>query len=183
MSTTDTRREEVIQYIRNVARMMDQARMARGSDLRYSSNEAVLLEKGRFWTPQRRPRWARRRMMKLCYANTISLIAGAWRRPLRYVEGIAYPRDGVLPVFHAWAVDSEDRVIDTTWPDSEQALYFGMPFDFRAVWAFYKGHPDGVGMIEGQYVIDFPLLRRGRITVEDVERGLERRDDWRWHRA
>jgi hypothetical protein len=51
----------------------------------------------------------------------------AWR----YVEGYAHHRLGVI-LEHAWAVDEQGRVIETTWPDAG-TTYFGVAFDEAAL--------------------------------------------------
>lgn len=49
------------------------------------------------------------------------------RRPdLVYVEGYAA---GIIPVLHAWCVDSDGKVVDPTWDDGIGTEYFGVPFN------------------------------------------------------
>lgn len=43
-----------------------------------------------------------------------------------YVEGIALCPSGVL--LHAW-LGLDGRVVDYTWPDADEILYFGIPFE------------------------------------------------------
>ncbi len=60
---------------------------------------------------------------KACFENAFWL---AMERPeeLTYVEGFAL---AMMPVHHAWVVDSENRVIDPTWKGGSE--YLGIPFD------------------------------------------------------
>jgi hypothetical protein len=66
---------------------------------------------------------------KGCYKNATNAVLDcpAWR----YVEGYAHHRLGIIAE-HAWAVDEQGRVIETTWPDAGTA-YFGVAFDEPAL--------------------------------------------------
>jgi hypothetical protein len=66
---------------------------------------------------------------KDCYKNATNAVLDcpAWR----YVEGYAHHRLGIIAE-HAWAVDEQGRVIETTWPDAGTA-YVGVPFDEAAL--------------------------------------------------
>lgn len=59
-----------------------------------------------------------------CYRNASEL---ALDHPsLTYVEGVAEGGSILLP--HAWCIDEEDRVIETTWP-AEGHAYWGAAYD------------------------------------------------------
>lgn len=72
-----------------------------------SPHQPVVFGKNRY-----RPRFPRH-----CFNNSY-LAAVASRGNLRYVEGYAYSR--FLPVHHAWNIDGEGRVVDTTWCAKEE---------------------------------------------------------------
>lgn len=61
-----------------------------------------------------------------CYGNAIMLATMAG---LPYVEGFAVPREDMPAVPHAWNLDAEGRVVDSTWALGEDA---GAPADRRA---------------------------------------------------
>lgn len=76
---------------------------------------------------------------KQCFRN--ALTAALNHPELTYVEGWAFT--GVLPVHHAWLVDSEGRVHDPTWDGrdlSGERVYLGVPFetDYLAKTVFRK---------------------------------------------
>ena len=59
-----------------------------------------------------------------CYYNAGML---ALENPeLAYVEGFGL-RPGLIPVHHAWCLDPDGRVVETTWPFDEAAEYWGIP--------------------------------------------------------
>ena len=61
------------------------------------------------------------------FANAFALASS--RHDLTYCEG--YGLD-VIPVLHAWCIDSKNRVVDPTWINP-QAKYFGVPFELGFV--------------------------------------------------
>ena len=67
----------------------------------------------------------RTRMPRQCFDNAYKA-AVASRGKLRYVEG--YAHGGFMPVHHAWNIDTEGRIVDTTWcGDGEDRGYFTRP--------------------------------------------------------
>lgn len=85
----------------------------------YQGMEDFVLKEGKiFWevSPDQPSRGKKNRykprFMKACFDNSYKA-AVASRGALRYIEGFAY--NGFLPVHHAWNIDAQDRVIDTTW--------------------------------------------------------------------
>lgn len=103
-------------------------------DLIYVGMEHFLLEHARWYEPapwdgDKYTQGARR----ACFSNAMVLAKA--RSHLRYVEGFAcivptHPRKGgtiSAPVHHAWNLDLNGRVVDTTWKNSG-VLYFGVEF-------------------------------------------------------
>ena len=86
-----------------------------------------VLQEGRTWTPAQLPRGIRLGQPGQCYKNAFNL---ALRNRITYVEGYA---GDVVPIAHAWCIDEEGRVVDNTWSDSEQCVYFGVAFDSEYV--------------------------------------------------
>ena len=83
-------------------------------------------------TVAKRPSWMVPGTKRECYANCVKALIsqhGLQDGELSYAEGYAKIKDTVwLPVQHAWLVDSEGRVIDPTWEDASNHVYFGVSF-------------------------------------------------------
>jgi hypothetical protein len=84
-----------------------------------------------------RGRGYRRGREKNCFSNAYQL-AFAFD-DLIYCEGLAF--SGLIPVHHAWCVDSDGNVVDATWREErfrelpvEQWEYVGVPFASDWVW-------------------------------------------------
>lgn len=66
-----------------------------------------------------------------CYANCVKTVL---RSPpgceeLSYAEGFAAAKAGqFLPMQHAWLVDQQGSVVDPTWDDTHEHIYFGVVF-------------------------------------------------------
>jgi hypothetical protein len=87
--------------------------------------ELYVIQHGRSFIGIKRPKGYRRRTAKQCFHNAAMLaIEGRGT----YVQGYAAREHGVqLPIEHAWITVDNVHAIDVTWPDSEQAAYFGVP--------------------------------------------------------
>lgn len=89
--------------------------------------ESIVLKYGRaFEAPAHpRPEGIRKGRDKRCFMNSYRLTEQGYH----YVEGFAIPNISVaIPVQHAWVVDDNDNVIETTWPESGLE-YYGIIFD------------------------------------------------------
>lgn len=78
-----------------------------------------------------RPDWLKFKRSRECYGNSLQYLASQpqTNKPLRYAEGYAVPRGGWCPpVQHAWLVDADSEVLDPTWKDSSNHVYFGLVF-------------------------------------------------------
>jgi len=99
---------------------------------RYASTYAFIEAEGRFWKTGVPHKYARRQMMA-CYHNSACMVRR--HKHLTYVEGIAI---GIIPTAHAWCVDPEGNVIDSTWESSIQLAYYGIPFNTEFVLDYLK---------------------------------------------
>ncbi|MES0881774.1 hypothetical protein [Roseibium sp. SCP14] len=63
---------------------------------------------------------------KSCYANATAY--ALTHNDLFYSEGYALDPALPLPFQHAWLVDEMGDVVDPTWKDAEQHVYFGIAF-------------------------------------------------------
>lgn len=154
--------QSLITYLQQLAAF---AAEHRSSDLKYASQEGLILSYGRLWTAQRRPKpYTAKMAYKACFGNAMHLAASSWwlhdERQLTYVEGYAWGK--TIPVLHAWCVDREGRVIDPTWKQEDvvEAAYFGIPFDWDWVREYIV--TNGVyGVLGGEWSNVVELLREG----------------------
>jgi hypothetical protein len=82
-----------------------------------------VLSEGRFFEPQPRPDSITLRHIGECFRNAFLTMM---RTGLAYAEGYAVTGTKI-PVLHAWNVDAEGSVIDSTWEPVGSA-YFGIVF-------------------------------------------------------
>jgi hypothetical protein len=101
--------------------------------------QEFLLRNGRKFVSQAKPRRYKMRTPKFCFYNSRRLVTRS-RGALRYAEGYAASPEVPILIHHAWAVDSEDRVIDVTLQNydtrvsrSATTQYFGIVFP-KEVW-------------------------------------------------
>src|SRR5690606_29027418 len=72
------------------------------------------------------PSWLRWGVKKECYKNAAHYVLN--RQDVSYAEGYAVDVGLPIPIEHAWLIDDAGMVIDPTWPDSSDHLYFGVVF-------------------------------------------------------
>ena len=101
----------------------------------------------------------RPRGLKACFHNSYCA-AVASRGHLRYVEG--YAESSFFPMHHAWNIDAEDRVVDTTWcydsgGPSVGGSYMGVIFPIEYVRETRT--PNNTSVID-QWEKGHPLLRQ-----------------------
>lgn len=115
----------------------------------YTSPEQFVLEHGEWWDYEPLPLEYEFGAPRTCFANAIVLCV--LHPELTYVEGYGMMIDIGLPIHHAWNVDPDGRVIDSTWraiyddtnervPIPGGAAYCGVRFSFgRADDACWEG--------------------------------------------
>lgn len=91
--------------------------------------------------------------IKECFRNAYLL---AVEHNLIYYEGYAM---GVIPVLHAWCLDKDFHVIDTTWETGTE--YFGVFFSIKYVSKVLLERKS-YGVIDN-WEMKWPLLRGGHI--------------------
>jgi len=92
------------------------------------------------WPGKLLPGFARK-MQQACFSNSQELVLQ--REGLRYVEGTGWQKGMLFPVHHAWVINNQDQVIDTTWTDRKRTprIYRGIvvadsaEISARVVWA------------------------------------------------
>ena len=132
-------RKNTVEYLRMVQTVRERGRRRPGA---YSGPEDVVLTHGKFFRkkasapPRDFPPEVS--IPGRCFSNALlSVMHGEWgdaewAEGLTYVEGWAHPT-GMIPIHHAWLVDSEGNVYDSTWDHIEEAVYLGVPFSADAV--------------------------------------------------
>ena len=89
----------------------------------YSNVYDFVLREGRFFDPQPRPDSITLRHIGECFRNTFLTMM---KTGLQYAEGYAVVGNKI-PVLHAWNVDAEGAMVDTTW-EPVGSIYFGIIF-------------------------------------------------------
>ena len=139
------------------------------SEWHYDGMEDFVLKEGRiFWeiSPHQpelhghKKQRYRPRVPKQCFDNAYKS-AVASRGHLRYVEGFAF--NGILPVHHAWTIDADDRIVDTTWCGDGSGMwpevgsaYMGVEFPITYVRSLRT--KDNICVID-QWQNNWPVLR------------------------
>lgn len=80
---------------------------------------------GRLYTERRFDHPYERGAQGACYRNAFELAIA--HPELTYCEGRALSM-GAIPIEHAWCVDAEGKVVDTTWTAPDDC-YYGVCFD------------------------------------------------------
>jgi hypothetical protein len=91
----------------------------------------LVLEYGRLWTPSVLPLDVPIGAKGNCFQNATELAFE--NKDLTYCEGYGSAssvlRTGLeIPMVHAWCIDPSGRVIDSTWDEPENGVYYGIPF-------------------------------------------------------
>lgn len=88
----------------------------------------LLISRGEAFSGESLPRRISRGTAKECFSNASLYLIN---NPIghRYFEGYAVNRKLRLMLHHAWVVNEQGKVIDLTWDDAEDCLYFGVSLD------------------------------------------------------
>ena len=91
----------------------------------YTSMDALLMENAQLFIAKNPlPKEFEQMERGECYGNATKLACD--HPELIYVEGMGA---SIIPMGHAWLVDSKGNVIDPTWDYKEGREYFGVPFE------------------------------------------------------
>ena len=157
MSTTGLEMAETVNSPGSLVEHLRQAVDFKRQHYSGKSQEQFVLEHGRSFTPQpyRLADWGFKGVPKRCFANTYALVK---QHPdkLRYVEGYCIPPQFNIAIPHAWAIDSQDRVIDPTLVSGVRD-YYGVVFDIGYVKLISRDGRRGVAMIDNK-ADGLPLL-------------------------
>lgn len=122
---------------------------------------------GRQFEPlARAPSWLTLGTRKECYKNSAHLALN--NSEVQYTEGYALDLvDLPIPMEHAWVVDPEGKVIDPTWPESQNTYYFGVSFELEFLSSMLSKANGATGLLAD------PVLMRSHFgTPELFEKGI-----------
>lgn len=157
--TTDI--EQFKGYLQDLAAVMK--KVPGRTDWKYRSFEELVLECGRVMEPKPLPKTIKRGQPRLCYANSKQLALK--NRNLTYVEGYAMAQGVSIPLQHAWLLDTDGYVIDSTWEPSG-CCYLGIAFRtawVKSIWNSrkQKGRTDELSILQGNHLEDFSIFKQG----------------------
>jgi len=121
METETITHLEYLRFIQAVPKLIEK----RSSRMEYSCIEAFVLAKGK-WRKHISDQPIKRGKMKECYMNAFYL---AEENNWQYIEGYAA---GLIPMLHAWCLDSKKQVVDPTWNDGQ--WYYGVAIPMKYVY-------------------------------------------------
>jgi hypothetical protein len=125
---------------------------------KYSCFEAFILKEGKEFTYRSRPSNIKKMPDRHCYKNAFDLCL---ENHLTYVEGFA---TAVIPVQHAWCVDSDGFVIDPTWNDGQDYIGVALPKELVIATVFRR---ETHGVID-DWQHEWPILRLGLSEVIEL---------------
>lgn len=102
---------------------------------------------------------------KACYANATACALS--RNDLYYAEGYGIDPRFPIPFEHAWLVDSSGSVLDPTWTNAEDHLYFGVAFKRDFLASMFKRSNGVCGLLS-----NWSLMRKHYGTPELLHAGL-----------
>jgi len=114
------------------------------------------------------PSWLVLGTKKECYKNAAHYVLN--RQDVSYAEGYAVDVGLPIPIEHAWLIDDAGMVIDPTWPDSSDHLYFGVVFRKSFVSEMMTKASEWSGVLA-----DHLLMRHQLGTSEAFQGALEKR--------
>jgi len=166
------RNEELAAYLDHSAKLRRQSIPAEmQGDIRYACAEEFVLKHGRAYQSPAKdyclPNWRGR--MKMCFLNATVIALRCL--PLTYVEGFAI---NLVPCAHAWVINPKGQVIDPTWTDAPNAVYYGVAF--RTAFLRQQVVESGYyGLLNGPYSVGSTGLLRGLYKPEELLRNPKRR--------
>ncbi|MGM4913213.1 hypothetical protein [Rhizobium sp. 768_B6_N1_8] len=142
-------------YIRSVA----------SSEPNFGHAAALLKHGQEFPAGIRKPVWLRMGARGACFNNaTINAIQ---REDVFYAEGYAIDGNLPIPIHHAWLVNEAGEVIDPTWGDTIDHVYFGIAFDRSFVLETLAANNNEPGIL-----VNLNLMRRRLRAPEAIERSI-----------
>lgn len=160
-TTADPWLEQLVAFIRINAEM-ERGFGPAGALLRYGEE---------FEPAANHPKWLTHGAAKQCFDNVTQVLISRTTTgdtSVRYTEGYAMDAELPIPMQHAWLVDADNKVIDPTWRDMADNLYFGIVFETSFVLNLLQ-IKKSAGIL-----VDAVGIRRHYATAELFEPGLSR---------
>lgn len=114
-----------------------------------------------------KPAWLRPGRKRDCF-NNAATVAHA-RSDVFYTEGYALEPRLPIPIQHAWLVDASGEVIDPTWENAKDNVYFGIAFDRDFVVELLKKNEGQAGVLVSMYLLHRHF--RDPVAIENAIRG------------
>ncbi|MEL6439092.1 MAG: hypothetical protein AAFQ80_07560 [Cyanobacteria bacterium J06621_8] len=128
------------------------------SDWTYNSFEELVLSEGQEMASIPLPNSIEAGLPRNCYFNCRQALNE--HPELNYCEGYALAIDYVLPVPHAWLVNSSGEALDPTW--QTPAAYVGVAFDRGWLYSFLSSrNRDYLAVFEANHLENYSLLWQG----------------------
>jgi hypothetical protein len=121
----------------------------------------------KFLAPRARPDWLLPGPKGACFGN--SMPYAITRKDVFYAEGYAMEPKVPIPIQHAWLVDRTGAVIDATWDDNKEHVYFGIAFKHSLVSEVLANNGNEPGIL-----VNIHLLRQHFRTAETLEDAITR---------
>lgn len=160
-TTSDPYLEHLITFIQM------NAEMERG----FGPATALLQHAKTFEPADTNPSWLTLGPAKQCFDNVTRIVIerlDAGDTSIHYAEGYAMDAELAIPMQHAWLVDADGKVIDPTWRDVADNLYFGVVFETDFVINLLR-NKKSAGIL-----VDVAGMRRHYGTPELFEQGIFR---------
>lgn len=128
----------------------------------------ALSKYGRKFLPRAmKPDWLQLGPKRECFGNAAPY--ALTRDDVYYAEGYAMEPELPIPVQHAWLVDLSGAVIDATWDDTREHVYFGIAFNNSFV-----SETLAVNNNEPGILVNMHLLHRHLRTPAKIEDAIVR---------
>lgn len=131
----------------------------------FGATTAILKYGQVFKLPEKKPDWLQISEPRNCFNNATA--CAVTRPDIHYAEGYALAPDLPIPVQHAWLVDSEGQVLDPTWPDTQDHVYFGIAFRRQFVIEMLTSNADQAGLL-----VNMHLLRKHFSHASELEEAI-----------
>ena len=182
------------EYQKRILRYLNKMKRLLGHDYAYKGPTDFIMQHGVWYKPRELPSRFWKGAPMSCYGNSIIV---AMMTGLRYVEGYAYTPVADEIHHHAWNIDSDGRVFDTTWVHfgGSGLAYIGVEFLWEraeeATWDgdatilndFHRGWPILKDKWMGERLIWESMTTVQRARIAKWKSKIENTEEWSYLRA